>query len=114
MSNFSRQKIAENRWKDIARVLFYVEGSFNDARAYEQLKAKLDVVDQQFGIPNNRVFYLAVPPTAVDASVSHLKQAGMVSPVNHDTFTRVIVEKPIGRDLASAKRGQQCRGQSLR
>ena len=83
--------------------LFYVEGSFNDARAYEQLKAKLDAVDHQFGIPGNRVFYLAIPPTIVDPAVAHLKQAGLIKPVNHEAFSRVIVEKPIGRDLASAR-----------
>jgi glucose-6-phosphate 1-dehydrogenase len=103
IEHFSRQRLAENHWNDISRALFYVEGSFNDARAYEQLKAKLDAVDRQFGIPGNRVFYLAIPPSFVDAAVSHLKQAGMVRQSNGDVFTRVIVEKPIGRDLASAR-----------
>jgi glucose-6-phosphate 1-dehydrogenase len=103
MKQFSRQEVNDNHWKDIARALFYVEGSFNDARAYEQLKAKLDTVDQQFGIPGNRVYYLAIPPTMVEAGVGHLKQAGMIRAIGEEAFTRVIVEKPIGRDLASAR-----------
>jgi glucose-6-phosphate 1-dehydrogenase len=103
IERFSRQQLDENHWKDLARALFYVEGSFNDARAYEQLKAKLDAVDQQFGIPANRVFYLAIPPSMVDAAVNHLKGAGMIKPTGHEAFTRVIVEKPIGRDLDSAR-----------
>jgi glucose-6-phosphate 1-dehydrogenase len=103
IQHFSRQPPTEGHWKDLARALFYVEGSFNDARAYEQLKAKLEAVDQQFGIPGNRVYYLAIPPSMVDAAVVHLKQAGMIHPPYHEPFTRVIVEKPIGHDLASAK-----------
>jgi len=103
IQHFSRQEIVDSHWNDISRALFYVEGSFNDARAYEQLKAKLEAVDQQFGIPGNRVFYLAIPPAIVDPAVAHLKQAGMIKPSNHETFSRVIVEKPIGRDLVSAR-----------
>ena len=62
-SNSSRVRpLTKRHWNDFARALFFVEGSFNDARAYEQLKAKLDAVDQQFGIPGSRVFYLAIPP----------------------------------------------------
>jgi glucose-6-phosphate 1-dehydrogenase len=103
IQHFSRQNLSESNWNDLSRAVFYVEGSFNDSRAYEQLKAKLDTVDQQFGIPGNRIFYLAIPPTMVDAAVMHLKQAGMTRPPNQEPFTRVIVEKPIGRDLKSAR-----------
>ena len=56
IQHFSRQPLDESHWDDFARALFYVEGSFNDARAYDQLKAKLDAVDQQFGIPGSRVY----------------------------------------------------------
>src|SRR6185503_14931100 len=81
-----------------------VEGSFSDAGAYEQLRAKLDEVDSQFGIPGSRVFYLSVPPTLVSMCVDHLKTAGLVAdPSDRSKFTRVIVEKPIGHDLQSAR-----------
>src|ERR1700693_4891345 len=50
-SHFSRRPPDDEHWADYARSLFYVTGSFNDARAYAQLKAKLETVDQQFGIP---------------------------------------------------------------
>src|SRR5712691_9211195 len=42
IKQFSRQHLSDSHWQDISRALFYVEGSFNDARAYEQLKAKLE------------------------------------------------------------------------
>jgi glucose-6-phosphate 1-dehydrogenase len=104
MNRFSRRPPDENHWADFARALFYVNGSFNDARAYAQLKSRLEALDHQFGIPGSRVYYLAVPPGAVAMCVEHLKSAGMVaSPAEKTAFTRVIVEKPIGRDLESAR-----------
>ncbi len=104
LRHFSRRPPEDNHWADFARALFYVEGSFNDAAAYARLKARLEALDQQFGIPGSRVFYLAVPPQVVPMSVDHLKAAGMVrDPADQRSFTRVIVEKPIGRDLQSAR-----------
>ena len=69
-TRFSRQPLDESHWADFARALFFVQGSFNDARAYEQLKARLDALDQQFGIPGSRVYYLAVPPQLVEPCAS--------------------------------------------
>jgi glucose-6-phosphate 1-dehydrogenase len=104
IERFSRQPLDDGHWADFARALFFVPGSFNDARAYGLLKAKLEAVDQQFGIPGSRVFYLSIPPQLVDMCVTRLKEAGMVNgPDDHKAFTRVIVEKPIGRDLESAR-----------
>src|SRR5437588_11163342 len=104
IERFSRQPLDEGHWADYARSLFMVQGSFNEARAYVELKAKLEAIDQQFGIPGNRVFYLSIPPGLVPVCVSHLRDAGLVAdPADRRTFTRVIVEKPIGRDLESAR-----------
>jgi glucose-6-phosphate 1-dehydrogenase len=104
INRFSRRPLDESHWADFARSLFYVEGSFNDGRAYAQLKARVDTVDNQFGVRGGRVYYLAVPPQAVASAVEHLKAHGMVrDPGDRQAFTRVIVEKPIGRDLESAR-----------
>src|SRR5262249_53269859 len=104
IEKFSRQALDEAHWNDFARSLFFVPGSFNDARAYQQLKARLDAVDKQFGLPGSPVYYLAVPPSLVGPCVVNLKQAGMVAPEEEPVgFSRVIVEKPIGRDLESAR-----------
>jgi glucose-6-phosphate 1-dehydrogenase len=104
INRFSRQPLDDNHWADFARALFLAPGSFNDARAYAQLKAKMDAVDQQFGIPGSRVYYLAVPPSLIGTCVEHLKSSGLIAdPHEQRAFTRVIIEKPIGRDLASAR-----------
>lgn len=104
ITRFSRRKPDESHWNDFARALFYVQGSFNDLSAYAALKAKLEALDLQFGIPGSRVYYLSIPPSLVQTCVSHLREAGMVSdPADARRFSRVIVEKPIGRDLESAR-----------
>lgn len=104
IQHFSRQPLDENHWQDFARALFYIEGSFNDAQAFAHLKARLEAIDQQFGIPGSRVFYLAIPPSTAEVCVAHIKKAGLIhDPDDPVSFSRVIVEKPIGHDLDSAK-----------
>jgi glucose-6-phosphate 1-dehydrogenase len=104
IARFSRQPLEENHWQDFARSLFYIPGSFDNAQAYVQLKNKLASVDQQFGIPGSRIYYLAVPPQLVETCVKHLREAEMVNDPKEETaFTRTIVEKPIGHDLESAR-----------
>ena len=104
IQRFSRRPFQQGHWDDFARSLFFVQGSFNDRRAYEQLKAQLVALDEQFGIPGSRVFYLSIPPQLVDMCVGHLKEVGLINDASEKhAFTRVIVEKPIGYDLESAR-----------
>src|SRR5437773_1382024 len=63
---FSRRPLETSHWEDFSRSLFFVQGSFNDTHAYDQLKAQLAAIDQQFGIPGSRIFYLSIPPHLVD------------------------------------------------
>jgi glucose-6-phosphate 1-dehydrogenase len=114
IEHFSRQPLEESHWADFSRGLFFVPGSFNDARAYAQLKARLDAIDQQFGIPGSRVYYLAIPPQLIAVCAEHLQAAGLLhDPNDVQAFTRVIVEKPIGRDLESARQINHALSQSF-
>src|SRR5262249_4096831 len=71
---------------------------------YGKLKTQLEGLDRQFGIPGGRVYYLSIPPQLVAMCVERLKAAEMVNDPEEQTgFSRVIVEKPIGRDLESAR-----------
>ena len=105
IEQFSRQPLDPAYWPDFERCLHYLEGSFDNPEAYRQLKKRLDEIDAAFGIPGNRVFYLAIPPALIETCVCQLKAAGLVMPVDgHSPFSRIIVEKPIGRDLESARK----------
>ena len=104
ITRFSRRPLEDGQWNDFARALFFVPGSFDEPQSYQELKERLESLDQQFGVPHSRVYYLSIPPGLVGGCVKQLKKAGMVAdPAEQDAFTRVIVEKPIGRDLASAR-----------
>jgi glucose-6-phosphate 1-dehydrogenase len=103
VTKFSRREIADQAWSSVSRFLFYQQGSFDDASAYEALKQRIQAVDSQFGIPGNHIFYLAIPPDFITTCVRNLRQAGLVTGAGDRAFTRVIVEKPIGHDLESAR-----------
>lgn len=72
-----------------ARLLSYVTGDYNDPGVFQRLHAKLEG-------PRNPVYYLAVPPSMFAVVVRGLQASGC------STGGRVVVEKPFGRDLASA------------
>ncbi len=105
IAKYSRQKFKEEVWPDFSRRLFYVAGSLEDPKAYKDLRKRLEQVEANLKLPGNRIFYLAIPPTSIADAVEGLRSAGLVQPPSSDgPFSRVIVEKPIGRDLESARK----------
>src|SRR5262245_3783147 len=100
---FSRRRLDLARWSDFARALFYRQGSFEDAAVFTALKDRLEKIEDEFGIPGNRVFYLAIPPQLIITCVEQLQSAGLITSPAEGPQTRIIVEKPLGRDLASAR-----------
>jgi glucose-6-phosphate 1-dehydrogenase len=92
-------------WDRLAASLDYVAGDFADPRTYEALKARLDAAAAR-GTNHNRVFYLATPPSAFEAILGGLAAHGLIERAVQGPGTpacRVVVEKPFGRDLASAR-----------
>jgi glucose-6-phosphate 1-dehydrogenase len=104
VASYSRRPVDTLYWTDFAASLHYQQGSFDDPGAYQSLKARLEEIEPRFGIPGNRIFYLAIPPALIETCVRQLHEAGLVTATHGGPFTRVIVEKPIGRDLDSARR----------
>ncbi len=104
VEQFSRQALDPAHWPDFEHSLHYLCGSFDDPETYIRLKHRLDEIEPAFGIPGNRIFYLAIPPTLIETCVVNLNAAGLVQAVDADApFSRIIVEKPIGHDLESAR-----------
>src|SRR2546426_10881805 len=103
IQRFSRRPVADAHWAEYARSMFYAPGSFADPQAYAELKRRLEKIETEFGIPGNRVFYLSIPPSLIATSVDHLSAAGLVADPRAGPISRIIVEKPVGRDLASAR-----------
>ncbi len=92
-----RGRFDEEVWTQLARGMRYVASDFSDEEESE-LPRTLTELDRELGIPGNRVYYLAVPPSAIDTITTQVgKRRGA------EGWTRLVVEKPFGHDLASAR-----------
>ena len=86
------------------KTLHYVADDFGDPKAYAMLKGVLERLDQERGTSGNRLFYLATPPSFFPVIVQHLGGAGLAKPqVPGKTWTHIIIEKPFGQSLESAR-----------
>jgi glucose-6-phosphate 1-dehydrogenase len=99
---FSRQGVREEIWKTFAQSIFYHQTEFSDAPGYKTLAERLATIDQERGTRGNRLFYLAVAPDQFEPILKNLKAAGLNN-APQGSWARVIVEKPFGTDLASAR-----------
>jgi glucose-6-phosphate 1-dehydrogenase len=99
----SRSGAAEpSLWASFAEGLFYHRSSFDDPSGYQGLAERLAAIDGERGTGGNRVFYLATPPESYAEIIRQLGEAGLNRSPNGG-WTRIIVEKPFGRDLESAR-----------
>jgi len=85
--------------------LFHFEkGHFDDDSAYKKLADKLLLTDQEWKFCTNKIFYLAVSPDFYESIASRLSSSGLTIPCSpEEGFTRVVVEKPFGKDAKTAK-----------
>ena len=104
IDEFSRTGPAKDPlWSDFAKRLSYVSGSFEDKAAYAELRKQLEANDAELGTAANRLFYLSTPPSVFGLIIDMLDEAGLGPNNNKTGWTRVIVEKPFGTDLDSAR-----------
>ena len=108
VTHFSRRPLDETVWRTFAASLFFVTAAFDDPEAFAPLGSRLDVIEHERGLIGNRIYYLAVPPSMFVTTVKNLAHARFIAPPDQEPnrgggFARLIVEKPIGRDLESAR-----------
>lgn len=83
----------------------YQQGLFEDQPSYKELAELLEKLDEDFHICSNKLFYLAVPPSLYETIFEHLASSGLTIPCGPgEGWTRVLVEKPFGKDLDTATR----------
>jgi len=99
---FSRQSVRDEIWKTFAQSIFYHQSDLGDESGYKTLATKLDKIDKERGTRGNRLFYFAVAPDQFEPILKHLKTAGL-NQAREGSWARVIVEKPFGTDLDSAR-----------
>lgn len=82
----------------------YEQGTFDDAAAYERLAKRIKEIDDRHGQCSNKLFHLSVPPTLYPAILNNLADSGLSTPCADETgWTRVLIEKPFGHDLETAR-----------
>lgn len=105
ISKFSRVKpIEESLWDTFKDKMFYHESSFDNKEGYQGLKKFLEELDAQCGTKGNRVFYLSTQPRYFPVIIEQLHQNELIYNYEQtkDKWSKVIIEKPFGRDLNSA------------
>ena len=95
--------IDPKQWDEFASNLFYNPGDYNNQEAYAQLAKRLAEIESSKNLGGNRLFYLSTPPEVYPDIVEQLGRAGLARPATPNSWVRIIIEKPFGRDLASAK-----------
>src|SRR5215216_1884450 len=101
VDQFSRRsKASDVAWDIFATNLAFISADFADPATYAALAERLGKQDHDWGGTTTHIFYLATPPALMDAIAENLGKAGLAQDRAH---TRIVVEKPFGHDLASAR-----------
>src|SRR5467141_1142399 len=95
--------IDPKKWNEFAANLYYQEGEYGNAEDFKKLAQRLDDLSAEKKLGGNRLFYLSTPPEVYPHIVEQLGRAGLAKASSPDAWVRIIIEKPFGRDLASAK-----------
>ncbi|WP_225754365.1 glucose-6-phosphate dehydrogenase [Actinotalea sp. Marseille-Q4924] len=98
----ARTPFRETTWKQLAEGIRFVQGEFDDDAAFDRLSTTVAELDAERGTGGNHAFYLSVPPSAFPLVCRQLARSGL-SEQPEGAWRRVVVEKPFGHDLASAR-----------
>ncbi len=102
LDEFAGGPVESAVWTPLARHLHYLSGEFDDPETYARLLERLPEIDAAVGAHGNVLFYLATPPSAFAEVALHLGARGLTSEADGG-WRRLIVEKPFGYDLDSAR-----------
>jgi glucose-6-phosphate 1-dehydrogenase len=94
------EHLDEEHWRKFAERLYYVTGELDDEETYRRIATRLEELTAE-GASRNRLFYFATPPSLFNVIVKSLGKAKLAEEDGH--WSRIVVEKPFGRDLESAK-----------
>jgi len=99
----ARTPFREEVWRTLVEGVRFVPGSFDDAAAFRTLSDTLHELDEQRGTGGNHAFYLSIPPGMFSTVCEQLESSGLSTP-QPGSWRRVVIEKPFGHDLESARR----------
>jgi len=103
LDEFLGEAVNEDVWRGFSAGLRFSSGEFGDAETYRRLAETMRSIDAERVHTGNRLFYLAVPPSSYEQVIEGLGSAGLAGEEDFPGWARIVVEKPFGRDLASAR-----------
>jgi glucose-6-phosphate 1-dehydrogenase len=98
----ARTPFREDVWNQLAEGIHFVPGTFDDDASFEELARAVKELDEKRGTGGNYAFYLSIPPKFFQDVVKQLQRSGLSKP-SENSWRRVVIEKPFGHDLASAR-----------
>jgi glucose-6-phosphate 1-dehydrogenase len=102
VAQYARTPFDEDVWKQLAEGIRFVQGEFDDDAAFAELKRTLEDLDTTRGTMGNHAFYLSIPPKSFPQVTEQLRRSGLADQVG-DEWRRVVIEKPFGSDLKTAR-----------
>ncbi len=97
--------VQDAKWEEFSRHLYYQQGDFQNQEGYLSLIKRLEKIDEQMGACVTRLFYLATPPSNYEPILEHLHTTKLSEGCGQGSnkWTKIIIEKPFGRDLETAR-----------
>jgi glucose-6-phosphate 1-dehydrogenase len=102
VKEYARTPFRDAVWEQLSEGVRFVSGSFSDDAAFDELAQTVQKLDAERGTGGNYAFYLSIPPNQFPTVVQQLKRSGL-SDSHGRGWRRVVIEKPFGHDLASAR-----------
>ncbi|MFJ4045395.1 glucose-6-phosphate dehydrogenase [Microbacterium sp. NPDC089987] len=101
----SRTEFREETWQQLLQGIRFVQGTFDDPKSFARLRETVETLDVERGTMGNHAFYLSIPPKDFPTVARQLKESGLVGEHSDDDtcWRRVVIEKPFGDDLESAR-----------
>ena len=104
MQRFATQKVESARWDALVRRIYYLQGDLQDNGTYTRLHELLGQLDQRHNTRGNYFYYLAINPEHFLTTIERLDATGLMREGDSGGWRRVIIEKPFGHDLESARK----------
>lgn len=98
----ARTTWSEDVWQQLSKGIRFVSGRHDDPEAFKKLRETVDELDRERGTAGNHAFYLSIPPRDFPLVVNQLETAGLTQAAAGQ-FRRVVIEKPFGSNLETAK-----------
>ena len=102
VKKYARTPFDDDVWKQLAQGIRFVQGEFDDDDAFARLKATVEDLDENRGTMGNHAFYLSIPPKSFPQVTEQLRRSGLAEQKDGQ-WRRVVIEKPFGSDLTSAR-----------